>query len=85
MYPAFLEISQEEGQKTAEISFKNAMAVEKIHHGLYQKALEAVKAGSDLPQKNIFICGVCGNTVYDAAPDKCPVCGASKEKFSEMV
>jgi rubrerythrin len=27
------------------------------------------------------VCGVCGNTVEDSPPDKCPICGAPKEKF----
>jgi rubrerythrin len=33
-----------------------------------------------------FVCGICGY-VYegDAAPEKCPQCGAPAEKFSEMV
>ena len=44
MYPKFLQESQTEGNKPAEFSFKNALAVEEIHYGLYGKALEAVKA-----------------------------------------
>lgn len=32
-----------------------------------------------------FICGVCGYVAEGAAPDKCPQCGAAKEKFSEQV
>jgi len=32
-----------------------------------------------------FICGICGYLHEgDAAPDKCPACGAPKEKFSEQ-
>ena len=32
-----------------------------------------------------FVCGVCGyNHEGDAAPDKCPQCGAPKEKFKEQ-
>src|SRR5512136_2743131 len=45
MYPKFLETAQKEGNKPAEISIKNALAVEKVHYNLYSKALEAVKAG----------------------------------------
>jgi rubrerythrin len=55
--------------------------VEKIHHGLYSEAAAAVAAGKDLPPAKVFVCSVCGNTVRGAAPDKCPVCGAPKEKF----
>ncbi len=32
-----------------------------------------------------FVCGVCGYVHEgDSAPDNCPICGAAKEKFSEM-
>ena len=37
MYPEFLEVALKEGNKKAEISFKNAMAVEKIHYDYIQK------------------------------------------------
>jgi rubrerythrin len=84
MYPKFVAEAEEEKNQGAAISFKNALAVEEIHHGLYKGALESLKAGNDLPATPIFVCGVCGNTVNDAAPDKCPICGAPKSKFSEI-
>ena len=84
MYPKFLAEAQAEGNRPAEISFKNALAVEEIHHGLYSAALAAVQAGGDLPAAKIFVCAVCGNTVMGEAPDVCPVCGVSREKFSEV-
>ena len=84
MYPPFLKDAQEEGNKPAEISFKNALAVEEIHHGLYQKALDAVKDGNDIAEKKIYVCSICGNTVYDEKPDKCPICNAPSEKFKEI-
>ena len=84
MYPGFVSEAQSEGNKPAEISFKNAMAVEKIHHGLYSEALKAVESGSDLPAGKIYVCPVCGNTVKGQAPDKCPICGVPKEKFFEV-
>jgi rubrerythrin len=27
---------------------------------------------------------VCGHTVTDEAPDKCPVCGVAKEKYARF-
>jgi rubrerythrin len=84
MYPPFVEEAKSEGNKPAMFSFMNAMAVEEIHHGLYQEALEVVKGGSDLPEARIFVCSVCGNTVLNGAPDKCPVCHNPKEKFFEV-
>ncbi|QSV44317.1 rubrerythrin family protein [Geobacter benzoatilyticus] len=82
MYPPFLEEAKKEGDRLAEISFRNALAVEEIHHDLYQKALSAVKSGGDLAARPVYVCEICGNTIYDNAPDKCPVCGVPKERFT---
>ncbi len=84
MYPPFLAEAQSEGNKAAEASFKNALAVEEVHHGLYSEALQAVNDGNDLPATSIWVCSVCGNTVNGAAPDKCPICGATGDKFTEI-
>jgi len=84
MYPPYLAEAQKEGDKLAEISFRNALAVEEIHHDLYSKALAAVKAGGDLPARDVYVCEICGNTVYDHAPDRCEVCGVPKERFSKV-
>ena len=80
MYPKFLAEAQAEGNKKAEASFKNALAVEEIHYTLYSAALKAVKSGKDIGATAVQVCDVCGNTVYGAAPDKCPVCGAVKAR-----
>ena len=84
MYPKFVSEAEAEGNRAAAISFKNALAVEEIHHGLYSKALETLGAGGDLDAAPIHVCDVCGNTVIGEAPDKCPVCGASKDHFFEV-
>lgn len=84
MYPGFLAEAQAEGNKPAVFSIKNALAVEEIHHSLYGQALEAVKSGADLAETKIYVCQVCGNTVYGQAPDKCPICNAVKDKFAEI-
>ena len=84
MYPKFLAEAEQEGNQGAVHSFKNALAVEEIHYGLYSQALEAVQSGQDLPAAPIYVCGVCGNTVAGDAPDTCPVCGAPKSQFSEV-
>jgi len=84
MYPKFLATAQEEGMKPAEFSFKNALAVEEIHHALYSKALEAVKSGNDLPATPVFVCPVCGNTVEGNVPDTCPVCNVPGSKFQQI-
>ncbi len=84
MYPKFLEEAQAEGNKPAEFSIKNALAVEEIHHGLYSKALATVNNGADLPSTAIYVCPVCGNTVEAGVPDKCPICNVPGSKFVEI-
>ncbi|MHC4622339.1 MAG: rubrerythrin family protein [Planctomycetota bacterium] len=84
MYPGYIEQAAEEQAKAALASFQNAMAVEQVHHSLYLEASKAVQAGSDLKEAKVFVCSVCGNTVLDEAPEKCPICGASKDKFHEV-
>ena len=84
MYPKFLAEAEAEDNQPAVFSIKNALAVEEIHHGLYAKAAGAVKSGSDLPEEKIFVCSVCGNTVYGSPPEVCPICGAPRARFSEV-
>ncbi len=84
MYPEFIAAAEAEKQQAAVVSFKFAMAVEKVHHKLYSEALAAVEGGKDLPAGGIFVCEVCGNTVVGGAEDKCTVCGAPKAKFVEI-
>jgi len=84
MYPEFLARAVEEGHKPAEVSFRFALAVEKIHHDLYTEALAALEAGKDLPERAVLVCPVCGNTVHDAAPDNCPICNAPGTSFLDI-
>jgi rubrerythrin len=84
MYPSFVATAEAEGQKAALASFRNAMAVEQVHHDLYTRAFEAVRGGKDLEQAQIWVCPVCGDTFVGELPDTCPVCGAKREKFVEV-
>lgn len=84
MYPGFITEAEAEGNKPALVTFKNANTVEEIHYNLYGKALEAVKAGQDLPAAEIWVCEVCGNTVIGGQPDTCSVCKVGKDKFTKI-
>jgi len=84
MYPAFIEQAKAENNERAEISFTHANAVEKIHYNLYQKTLEALEAEQRLKDEPYFVCQVCGNTVAGEAPERCPVCGAPRNKFKRV-
>ncbi len=84
MYPEFIAAAVAEGNKGAQRSFEKANAVEQTHHALYSEALEAAKAGKDLPEADLYVCDICGHTVAGEAPDVCPVCGARRERFSKV-
>ncbi len=84
MYPDFIAEADQEGEKAASASFKNAMAVEQVHFSLCNTALESLKAGKDLPEGDFSVCSVCGNTFLNDVPDKCPVCGAPREKINKI-
>ncbi len=84
MYPAYITVAIEQKEKGAEQTTRWALAAEKVHAGLYQKASEAVRNGRDAELKTLQVCSVCGWTVEGQAPDKCPVCGSPKEKFKEF-
>jgi rubrerythrin len=84
MYPKFLVEAKAESNKAAIKSFENALAAEKVHYGLYQQALDMVKAGKDLSNAVVYLCPFCGNVEIGVLPDKCPICGAPKDKFVEI-
>ncbi len=84
MYPPFIAQAESENNKRAEVSFEYANEVEQIHHGLFQKALDALKAGQQLKDEPYFVCPVCGNTVAGKAPEKCPICGTPGSKFKRV-
>jgi rubrerythrin len=82
MYPEMIAAAKAEANKAAERSFSYANEVEKIHAGLYQKAL------ADLDKKvadvDYYVCSVCGYTCENEPPDKCPVCGSGAKAFSKV-
>jgi len=84
MYPKFLAAAQAEGNKAAAVSFRYALDAEQVHHGLYAKALAAVKAGRDLDKAAIYLCPFCGNVEIGVRPERCAICGAPGAKFTEI-
>jgi rubrerythrin len=81
MYPKFIEEAIGEKENKALISFGGANKVEKIHQELFQKALDE---NGEIADQEYYVCGVCGFPSEGEAPDHCPICGASKEKFSKV-
>ena len=83
MYPQMITEAEAEGSTTALRSFKFANEVEKVHAGLYQKALDTLGKG-DIETFDYFICPVCGHTVERGAPEVCMVCGAKGAVFFKV-
>jgi rubrerythrin len=81
MYPPMIEAAENEGQKMALRSFTYANQVEEVHAALYQKALDTLENPA---QVDYYVCSVCGHTVEDEVPDKCPVCNAVAKAFSKI-
>ncbi len=81
MYPQMIKDAEEEENNGAVRSFKYANEVEKLHAGLYGKALENLGSNAET---DYYVCDVCGNTVEGEAPDVCPVCGAKKPAFKKI-
>jgi len=81
MYPAFHAVAQLQNEKGAMQTLKAALEAEKIHASMYLKAKQAVDGNKDIQLGSVQVCDVCGYTVEGEAPLRCPICGASKDKF----
>ncbi|PAB60506.1 rubrerythrin family protein [Anaeromicrobium sediminis] len=84
MYPAYLQVAEFQDEKEAKRSFHFALEAEKIHAALFKDAQDAAKEGEDLKMDSVHVCPICGHTVLDEAPEKCPICGAKKEVYKSF-
>lgn len=84
MYPKYLHLAKQEGNHQATWSFDVANKVEQVHANLFLKAVEALRNNRGSAEIDYHVCSVCGNTVEDTAPKKCPICGAPKAKFFKV-
>ena len=84
MYPSYMAVAEQEGEKRALGSMDDALAAEKVHAALYAAAQTAIAAGKDISDAPVFVCETCGYTVEGEAPEKCPVCGAVRTKFKQF-
>jgi rubrerythrin len=82
MYPEFIKDAEAAEDKKALLTFRWAWEVEKVHEGLYRKALESL--GKEQGEFDYYVCPVCGYTHERGAPDKCPVCGTPGKRFERM-
>ena len=83
MYPPMVEQAKGEGHK-AKTMLDFANRAEKVHAGLFRQALEALRAGKDLSQMEVYLCPFCGDVEFGVPPEKCPICGAPAAKFQKI-
>jgi len=84
MYPEYVDIAKQEGNKQAAWSFDMASKVEQIHANLFLKTVDALKSKRKLEPIDYYVCSICGNTVENVPPEKCAICGAPKSKFFKV-
>lgn len=80
-YPELIQDAEQEGEKAAALTFSHARDAESFHAKLYEKAIYHMIKDE---MKDYHICQVCGYVTDRNKPDKCPVCGAPKERFKTM-
>jgi rubrerythrin len=81
MYPGMMKTAEEAGFTAALRSLTFANEVEKIHHDLFENALNNLgQEGS----ADYYVCQVCGHTMAGKPGDPCPVCGASPEAYFKV-
>jgi len=81
-YPKLIREASEEGVTAAERAFSQSRDVEERHAELYKSAMNNMLADR---QTDYYVCQVCGYVNEDEPPEKCPVCGAVKGKFKQVL
>lgn len=81
VYPAMIKDAVEEKETDARHSLEYAMSIEMVHAQLFRKASENPESDQDAIY---FVCPVCGYTVMNKAPRKCPYCGVDEKQFVEV-
>jgi len=84
MYPVYKKTAELQGEKGAELSMHYALEAEKIHREMYKDAKKTAERGEDIEIGEVYICPICGYTHIGSPPDKCPICGANKDKFRKF-
>ena len=80
-YPEFIKDAEEEGENAVALAFSQARDAESFHAKLYERAIYHVIKNN---VQSYHVCQVCGYVTDKKIPDKCPVCGAPKEKFKTV-
>lgn len=82
MYPVYINTANFQGEKGAQRTFEWSYGTEKMHKTLFDIALYSVSSKNDVILGPIHVCEICGYTLEGEVPDKCPLCNATKDKFT---
>ena len=78
MYPNFIKVAIDEGNKKAEMVFTRAKLAEAVHAELYMDAYNNIDAPTD---EAYYLCPICGYIHKGDDFEKCPICFCAKDKF----
>ena len=81
MYPRMIRAAQDCGFSAALRSFSFANEVEKVHHDLFEGALNSL---GNQDTADFYVCQVCGHTQAGKPEEACPVCGALPETYLKV-
>ncbi len=82
MYPQFMADADASGDDDVAQYLKFVTQVEHEHADLYRDIADSLGNNDEVAY---FVCGYCGHVHSGEAPDHCPVCGAPKTKFKEVL
>jgi rubrerythrin len=81
-YPRLIREASEEAVGPAERAFSQSRDVEDRHAELYKRAMNNMLADRET---DYYVCQACGYVSEDEPPDRCPVCGAVRGKFKQVL
>ena len=81
MYPNFIKVAQEEGNKKAEFVFTRAKLAESVHAERYLAAYNDLDAADD---DAFYLCPICGYIHKGEDFEKCPICFTPADKFRKF-
>lgn len=81
IYLSMVETQKTGDNRWAKMSFCYAYEAEKKFAHFFEKALVNFGRNEDT---DYYVCKVCGFTVENELPEKCPVCGSRKKVFKKI-
>ena len=82
MYPELLKAVNKDKQKQMAEIMNRIVKAEKSNNALFTKAMNNLQNNKPLAEK-YYLCETCGYVEANSIPDKCPICGKSRNAFKE--